>query len=220
MIQRLIAEFIGTLAIVYCGVGAIALTETGLLNGGLFAIAVGHGFAVIIMIYAVGNVSGAHFNPAITIALSLTKRFSWTDALPYIGAQLLGSLSAVAILSLTHGAALEKVKYGATLLAPTVSPLAGFAIELLLTFFLAFIIFRVAVLQNHPAAGAMIGATVMMCIVAAGPLTGVALNPARAFGPAIFGHWENHWIMWVAPILGATLGAFTAQALESSKSKE
>ncbi|MEY4530887.1 MAG: hypothetical protein RLZZ156_1608, partial [Deinococcota bacterium] len=126
-----------------------------------------------------------------------------------------GSLSAVTILSLTHGAALEKVKYGATLLALTVSPLAGFVIELLLTFFLAFVIFRVAVLQNHPAAGAMIGATVMMCIVAAGPLTGVALNPARAFGPAIFGNWSDHWMMWVAPILGAAFGAFTAEALET-----
>ena len=215
MIQRLLAEFIGTLAIVYCGVGAIALTQTGLLNGGLLAIAVGHGFAVMTMIYAVGKVSGAHFNPAITIAFSLTKRFAWTETLPYIGAQLLGSLSAVGILSLTHGAALEKVQYGATLLAPDVSPIAGFMIEALLTFFLAFVIFRVAVLENNSAAGAMIGATVMMCIVAAGPLTGVALNPARAFGPAIFGYWENHWIMWAAPILGATLGAFTAQALES-----
>ena len=217
MIRRLLAEFIGTLAIVYCGVGAIALTQTGLLNGGLLAIAMAHGFAVMVMIYAVGNVSGAHFNPAITIALCLTKRFSWQDSLAYIGAQLLGSLAAIASLSLTHGAALEKVQYGATLLAPNVSVFSGFIIETLLTFFLAFIIFRVAVLKSHPAAGAMIGATVMMCIAAAGPLTGVALNPARAFGPAIFGNWIDHWVMWAAPILGAALGAFTAQALETKE---
>jgi MIP family channel proteins len=217
MIRRLLAEFIGTLAIVYCGVGAIALTQTGLLNGGLLAIALAHGFAVMVMIYAVGSVSGAHFNPAITIALCLTKRFSWQDALPYIIAQLLGSLAATTILSLTHATALEKVQYGATLLAPNVSVFSGFIIETLLTFFLAFTIFRVAVLKNHPAAGAIIGATVMMCIAAAGPLTGVALNPARAFGPAIFGNWANHWVMWVAPILGAALGAFLAEALETKE---
>jgi MIP family channel proteins len=217
MIRRLLAEFIGTLTIVYCGVGAIALTQTGLLNGGLLAIALAHGFAVMVMIYAVGNVSGAHFNPAITIALCLTKRFSWSEALAYIGAQLLGSLAATTILTLTHGAALEKVQYGATLLAPNVSVLSGFIIETLLTFFLAFIIFRVAVLKNHPAAGAVIGATVMMCIAAAGPLTGVALNPARAFGPAIYGNWANHWVMWVAPILGAALGAFSAEALDTKE---
>ncbi len=217
MLRRLLSEWIGTFAIVYCGVGAIALTQTGLLNGGLLAIAMAHGFAAMVMIYAVGNVSGAHFNPAITIALTLTKRFLWQDVLPYIAAQLLGSLAAIATLSLTHSAALEKVQYGATLLAPNVSGLAGFTIEAVLTFFLAFVVFRVAVFQSHPAAGAMVGATIMMCIAAAGPLTGVALNPARAFGPAIFGNWQDHWIMWAAPICGAVIGAFTAQALETKK---
>ncbi len=215
MLQKAIAELIGTFAIVYCGVGAIALTQTGLLNGGLIAIAMAHGFAVTVMIYALGNVSGAHFNPAITIALSVIRRFAWQDALFYIPAQLAGSLAAVGLLSLTHGAALEQVKYGATLLAPNVSVLAGFLIELVLTFFLALVIFRVAVLHAHPAAGALIGATVMMCIAAAGPLTGVALNPARAFGPAVFGQWADHWIMWVAPTCGAILAAFTAQWLEA-----
>ena len=219
MLARVLAEIIGTFAIVYCGVGAIALTQTGLINGGLIAIAFGHGFAVITMIYALGGVSGAHFNPAITVALCLTKRFAWQDALPYVAAQLLGSLGATALLSLTHSAAvLEKVQYGATLLSPNTSWLAGFAIELVLTFFLALVIFRVAVIKPNPAAGALIGTTVMMCIVAAGPLTGVALNPARAFGPAIFsGNWTDHWIMWLAPILGASLGAFTAEAFETKK---
>ncbi len=217
MLRRLLSESIGTFAIVYCGVGAIALTQTGLLNGGLLAIAIAHGFAAMVMIYALGGVSGAHFNPAMTIAFALTKRFSWQDVPFYIAAQLLGSLAAVATLSLTHGTALEKVQYGATLLAPNVSWLAGFVIEAVLTFFLAFVVFRVAVLQSNPAAGAMIGATIMMCIAAAGPLTGVALNPARAFGPAIFGNWTDHWVMWTAPIIGAIIGAFTAQALETKE---
>jgi aquaporin Z len=211
----LLAEFIGTFAIVYCGVGAIALTSSGLLNGGLIAIAFGHGFAVMGMIYALGAVSGAHFNPAVTIAFFLTKRFAFNDAILYILAQLAGSAGATALLTLTHGQALETVSFGATLLATGVSPLAGLAIETVLTFFLALVIWRVAVLEQSPLAGVLIGLTVMMAISAAGPLTGVALNPARAFGPAVLsGNWRDHWVMWVGPVLGAALGAFTAQWLQ------
>jgi MIP family channel proteins len=217
MWRRLVAELIGTFSIVLCGVGAIALTQTGLLNGGLLAIAIAHGFAVMTMIYAFGEVSGAQFNPAISVALGITGRMKWLEVVAYIGAQLAGSVLAVATLSVTHGAALEQVRHGATLLASGVSPLAGFLIELILTFLLALVVFRVAVLRQQPLAGVLIGATVMMCIAAAGPLTGVALNPARAFGPAVFGHWADHWMMWIAPVGGAILGALTAQALESKE---
>ncbi len=209
------AEFIGTLAIVYCGVGAIALTSSGLLNGGLIGVAFGHGFAVMSMIYTLGAVSGAHFNPAVTLAFCLTKRFPWRDLLPYVAAQLAGSVAATALLTVTHTGALERVSFGATLLAVNVSPLAGMVIEIVLTFFLTLVIFRVAVLEQNPLAGLLIGLTVMMGISAAGPLTGVALNPARAFGPALFlGDWRNHWVMWLGPILGAALGAFAARWLQ------
>ncbi len=173
MTRKLLAEFIGTLAIVYCGVGAIALTSSGLLNGGLIAIAFGHGFAVMGMIYALGAVSGAHFNPAVSLAL-----------------------------------------------APGVSPLSGLAIEIVLTFFLMLVIVRVAVLERHPLSGLLIGLTVTMGISAAGSITGVALNPARAFGPALFsGNWNGHWIMWLGPILGALLGAWTAIFLQGPSHK-
>ena len=213
--RRALAEFIGTFAIVYCGVGAVALTASGLLNGGLVGVAFAHGFAVAVMIYALGAVSGAHFNPAVSLALCLTGRFAWRELPAYVATQLSGSVAATGLLWLTHGAALERVRFGATLLAPNVSPLAGLAIEVVLTFFLALVIFRVAVLGSHPAAGALIGLTVMMGISSAGPLTGVALNPARAFGPALLsGDWAAHWIMWVGPVFGAVLGAFTAQWLQ------
>jgi MIP family channel proteins len=211
----MLAEFIGTFAIVYCGVGAIALTGSGLLNGGLVGIAFGHGFAVMGMIYALGGVSGAHFNPAISFAFCLTGRFPWRDLLPYVAAQLGGSAAATALLTLTHAASLRGVNFGATLLATGVSPVAGLAIEIVLTFFLALVIFRVAVLEQRSIAGVLIGLTVMMGIAAAGPLTGVALNPARAFGPALFlGNWTQHWVMWVGPVVGATFGAFTALWLQ------
>jgi MIP family channel proteins len=216
MTKRLLAEFIGTFTIVYCGVGAIALTSSNLLNGGLIGVAFGHGFAVMVMVYALRNVSGAHFNPAISFALSLTGRFAWPDLIPYVIAQLSGSLAATALLKLTHAGALEKVGFGATLLATSVSPLAGIGIEIVLTFFLALVVFRVAVLEPHPMAGLLIGLSVMMGISAAGPLTGVALNPARAFGPAVFlGDWRNHWVMWAGPMIGAILGAFTARFLQT-----
>jgi MIP family channel proteins len=215
MVRRLIAECIGTFAIVYCGVGAIALTSSGLLNGGLIGIAFGHGFAVIGMIYALGAISGAHFNPAISLAFCLTGRFAWRDLLPYVAAQLLGSVAATFLLQLTHAASLEKVGFGATLLATGVSPLAGLTIEIVLTFFLALVVFRVAILEPHPMAGVLIGLSVMMGISAAGPLTGVALNPARAFGPALLlGNWNNHWVMWFGPVIGAALGAWTAEWLQ------
>ncbi len=209
------AELIGTFAIVYCGVGAIALTSSGLLNGGLIGIAFGHGFAVMGMIYALGAISGAHFNPAISLALCLTGRFAWRDLLPYVAAQLMGSVAATALLSLTHTDTITKVSFGATLLATGISPLAGLAIEIILTFFLALVVFRVAVIESHPLAGVLIGLTVMMGISAAGPLTGVALNPARAFGPALFlGDWRNHWVMWLGPMIGAALGALMATWLQ------
>ncbi len=221
MLRAPIAEFIGTFAIVYCGVGAIALTSSGLLNGGLVGIAFAHGFAVMTMIYALGAVSGAHFNPAVSFAFCLTGRFPWHRLPMYVTAQLLGSLAATGLLGLTHGDTLEQVKFGATLLAPSVSPLAGLVIEIVLTFFLAFVIFRVAVLEQRPIAGVMIGLTVMMSIFAAGPLTGVALNPARAFGPTLFlGDWSTHWIMWLGPIFGASLGALTAQWLHPAIAPE
>ncbi len=216
MVRKLLAEFIGTFAIVYCGVGAIALTSSGLLNGGLLAIAFGHGFAVTGMIYALGGVSGAHFNPAVSLALASIGRFSWREFPAYVLAQLLGSAAAAGLLSLTHSSSALKVNYGATLLAPGVSPLAGLGIEIVLTFFLALVIVRVAVQGRHPLSGLLIGLTVMMGISAAGPLTGVALNPARAFGPALFsGQWNGHWIMWLGPILGALLGAWTAVFLQA-----
>jgi glycerol uptake facilitator-like aquaporin len=100
--RRLMAEFIGTLAIVYCGVGAIALTSSDLLNAGLIGVAFGHGFAVMGMIYALGAISGAHFNPAVTLAFCLTGRFAWRALLPYVAAQLAGSVAATALLTLTH----------------------------------------------------------------------------------------------------------------------
>ena len=116
------------------------------------------------MIYALGAVSGAHFNPAVTIAFFLTKRFALPDAALYIVAQLMGSAAATALLTLTHASSLEQVGFGATLLATGVSPLAGLAIEIVLTFFLALVIFRVAVLERNPLAGVLIGLTVMMGI--------------------------------------------------------
>lgn len=215
MTRKLLAEFVGTFAIVYCGVGAIALTSSGLLNGGLIAIAFGHGFAVMGMIYALGGVSGAHFNPAVSLALASIGRFSWRELPFYVLAQLSGSVAAVTLLGLTHSSSLSKVSFGATVLAPGVSPLAGLFIEIVLTFFLMLVIVRVAVLERNPLSGVLIGLTVMMGISAAGPLTGVALNPARAFGPALFsGNWNGHWIMWLGPVLGALLGAWTAIFLQ------
>lgn len=161
------------------------------------------------MIYAVGHVSGAHFNPAVTFAFALTRHFPWARAFGYWCAQLLGAIVAAALL---RGSLGDLAHVGATL--PSGAEGQSFLWELVLTFFLMFVIMAVATDTRAVGAAAAIaiGGTVGLDALFGGPVTGASMNPARSFGPALAtGKWTDFWIYVVGPVIGAALGAFAYQ---------
>ncbi len=215
MMQKLVAEFLGTFMLLLCGVGAIVLTATGTLNAGLLGIALGHGMGVMFMAYSVGSISGAHFNPAVSFAFLVTRRLPVKDFFGYVLAQLLGAASAVWTLQSLLPEAAKKVNYGTPGFFAGLDLNAGLRVEILFTAILTFVIFRVGTHQNHPQAPLIVGLMITALICAAGPLTGLMLNPARAFGPTLFsGQWTDHWVFWLGPFVGALLGAFVAESLK------
>jgi MIP family channel proteins len=167
------------------------------------------GLVIMAMIYAVGHVSGAHFNPAVTFAFALTRHFPWARALGYWWAQLLGALVAAALL---RGSLGDIAHVGATL--PSGSEGQSFLWELVLTFFLMFVIMAVATDTRAvgEAAAIAVGGTVGFDAMFGGPISGASMNPARSTGPAIVsGDLHALWIYIVAPVLGAALGALAYQ---------
>ena len=205
----LIAEFVGTFALVFIGAGAII---SGGLGPGptLVAIALAHGFTIAVMGSATGHISGGHLNPAVTVAMILTGRIDAPKGLGYIVAQVLGAVVAALIVSVSFPAeAVKASNLGTPLLASGIGVGVGILLEAIATFFLVFVIFGTAVDGRGPRLGALfIGLTVAIDILAIGPITGAAMNPARSLGPALVGgHLENFWIYWVGPILGAVVAA-------------
>jgi MIP family channel proteins len=195
---------------VFAGCGAIMVdAKTGQL--GHIGVAFTFGLVIMAMIYAVGHISGAHFNPAVTFAFALTRHFPWPRAFAYWTVQLAGALTAAAIL---RGSLGDIAQVGATL--PSGSEAQSFLWELVLTFFLMFVIMAVATDTRAvgEAAAIAIGGTVGLDALFGGPISGASMNPARSIGPAVVGG-ELHamWLYIVAPLLGATLGALTYQLL-------
>lgn len=207
-----LAEFIGTFALVFVGIGAIASGAEGL------AVALAFGLTVAVMIAAVGGISFAHFNPAVTVGFFVLGRINFVQLLLYWSAELLGAMTAIFLLRFLYGVErLTSVNYGVTQLAPDISPLIGVWIEVILTFFLFFVI-ATCVIQQHPQPGLYIGFTVTLCAVAGGAITGASMNPARSFAPALAANlWTYHWVYWLGPILGAVLAALTARFLWQEK---
>lgn len=203
-----LAEFIGTFALVFAGIGASAAGHEGLV------VALAFGLTVAVMIAAVGGISYAHFNPAVTVGFFVLGRITLVQLLLYWSAELVGAVTAIFLLQFFYGAErLASVNYGVTQLAPDVSPLVGVGIEAVLTFFLFFVIAS-CVLQQHPQPGLYIGFTVTLCALAGGALTGASMNPARSFAPALSANlWTYHWAYWLGPILGAVIAALAAKFL-------
>ena len=207
-LRPLVAEFIGVFMLVFIGGGAIIMggyAEGAVPLGG---IAAAHGLALAIAVTATMNISGGHINPAITIGLLSIGRIDGKKAGLYIVAQLLGAVVAALVLKGLFPSAVAHAKqYGALTLASDVSLAAAILIEAVLTFFLAFAVMGTAVDPAAPRVGGFgIGLTLWMCILAGGPLTGAALNPARAFGPALVANfWVGQLAYWVGPILGAVV---------------
>jgi aquaporin Z len=203
--RRLIAEAIGTFFLVLIGPGtAMVDAFTGGAVGHV-GVALAFAFVVIAMIYALGHLSGAHINPAVTLAFWSVRRFPAAEVVPYVAAQCAGA----ALASLTLLGVLGPVgQLGATL--PKIAPEKAFGVEWLLSFALMFVITAVATDERVPAgfAALAVGLTVGFCALMGGPLTGASMNPARSFGPAIVGGlWTAHWVYWVAPVTGMILAA-------------
>lgn len=208
--QKAIAEAIGTFFLAFVGIGAIvAMNASGISN--LIGVALAHGLALAMAVYATAAVSGGHINPAVTIAMWVTHRITIGLAAVYIAFQLAGAaLAAWLVGQFFPAAAVEAVKLGATLPGPGVPPLHAMAIEAVLTFFLVFVIFGTAVDGRAPSGvfGFAIGLTVAFDILAGGPFTGASMNPSRSFGPALVGgYWQDWWVYWAGPVLGAIVAA-------------
>jgi MIP family channel proteins len=220
--QKLVAEFIGTFTLIFIGAGSICadkyLTSTGQPGMGLLAIAAAHGLAFGIMVTAVGHISGGHLNPAVTIGFWVSRRLGTIQTLAYWVAQLAGATFAAYLLRLvlpqtTWG----PVHLGTPALAPDFSRLHGMALEAALTFLLVFVVFATAADAKgafDKIAGFAIGLTITTDMLFGGPFTGAAVNPARAFGPALVSNtWMNHGVYWVGPLVGGVIAGFLYSAI-------
>lgn len=225
-----LAEAIATFCLVFFGPVSVTIAAvlfgTALTIEGIIMISAAHGAAIGIMIYAFGHISGAHINPAVTIAMLVTKNIKGKDAAGYIGAQIVGAI----VAAFTHMALLPEagasVNFG-TQGGPSeflnFSAAAGVGAEIIFTFFLVTTIFMAAVHKKAAAgmAGIAIGGMIFLLHLVGVPLTGASMNPARTLGPAIAsGYWDFHWIYWVGPIVGALIAAFIMQYLYVKKAEK
>jgi aquaporin Z len=206
--RKLVAEFIGTFALIFIGAGAGALG-----TGGLVGVALAHGLVVLTFAYAYGHISGTHINPAVTIGLWAGKQIDAASAVAYIVVQLIGGTLGALVLRFVLGGTSSGL--GATTLTPNVSPIQGFVVETILTFFLVNAIFNTAVSgKAGNGAPVAIGLTLAFCILMGGPLTGGSLNPARTLGPAVAtGNFANLWLYFVGPSLGGVVAALLYNGL-------
>ena len=209
--RALTAEAIGTFALCFVGILAINVDAIGGADGAasLATIALAHGLTIAVMVAALGAISGGHFNPAVTAGFVATGRMTPVRGAMYVGAQLVGALLASLLVGWLFG--LEVVRDGTPAIAPNVRATGGMVVEVVTTFFLVLVVFGTAVDHRAPKSvfPFAIGLTVTLGIMASGPITGGAMNPARVFGPALVGGaWANHWVYWVGPLLGGVLAAF------------
>ena len=207
LLKQCVAEFVGTFTLIFIGVGAIA-NAAGL---SLLGIAFAHGLAIAVMVSATGAISGGQLNPAVTFGLFVGGQMDAKKTIAYWISQLSGGAAAAYLCGALIG--MSKVASGTPDigLSPTgaavVSTGQAIVIEAVLTFFLVFVVYGSAVDARAPKIGGLaIGLTVALDIMFGGPLTGAAMNPARTFGPALAsGHWNNHIVYWVGPLIGGAL---------------
>lgn len=212
LVNDLVVEAIGTFALIFMGAGAIIMTtdpKTG--QGNLVAIALAHGLAIGLMVAATGHISGGAFNPAVVLALFLARKLDAVRAVGYVIAQLVGATVGAFLLTLIYPADMvNKVKLGTPVVGADFSAGNAVIAEFIATFFLAYVIFGVAIDKRGATtiASLAIGLTISMDIFATGAVSGAAMNPARWFGPAIVsGTFSDAWVWWVGPLIGASLAA-------------
>ncbi|HWJ44458.1 MAG TPA: MIP family channel protein [Gaiellaceae bacterium] len=230
-LRRGFAEFVGTFALIFVGAGSIlaltALFEPAITNtasqgvyGGLtlVSVALAHGLVIAVMVSAVGHISGGHFNPAITLGFVVTRRIAGVLALVYWSMQFLGATAAALLLRWFFSDHVRQLtNLGAPGLGGGADHWQGLVIELVLTFFLVWVVFATAVDPGgafKSIAGLAIGLTITVDIFMGGPLTGAAMNPARAFGPELVSrHWNDAWVWYLGPFAGGVLAALAYEWL-------
>jgi len=212
VMKKYIAEFIGTFAMIFCGTGAMTVNEV--TGGDVTHVGIGitWGLIVMAMIYAFGEISGAHFNPAVSIAFAYAKKFSWKEVPKYIFFQVAGAFAASLLLMWLF----PKSEFlGSTI--PTVDVWRAFVLEFLLTFFLMIVIINVSTGSKEVGtmAGIAIGSVVLLEALFAGPITNASMNPARSLAPNIVsGNIQGLWLYIIAPILGALLAVVSCKLVK------
>jgi MIP family channel proteins len=209
-LRKCVAEFLGTFVLIFVGTGAVMVNSISLGAVTHVGISFVFGAVVTALIYSLGHISGAHFNPAVTLAFWWGGYFPKRHVLPYVMAQIMGAIGASGLLLLSLG---KVANLGATV------PLnnnwqQSLILETMLTFILMLVILGAAVdVRSHRGFGGLaIGLTVGLEAACMGPITGASMNPARSFGPALVsGIWQHHWVYWIAPIVGAQLAVWVYQ---------
>jgi aquaporin NIP len=215
MSKRFISEIIGTFALVFCGTGAMVIND---FTGGTVThvgVAITFGLIVMGMIYAFGDISGAHMNPAVTIGFAYAKKFPWKEVPAYVLAQLIGAFLASGILLYLFP---ESQTLGATL--PGLSAIKVFIFEIILSFFLMVVIINVSTGSKEigVVAGIAIGSVVLLEAMFAGPITGASMNPARSIAPAVVsGNIAGLWIYILAPIIGCVLAVVSCKLVKDEQ---
>jgi MIP family channel proteins len=215
LLRRALAEALATFMLVFAGCGAIIADHRSHGALGVVGVAITFGLVIMSMIYATGHLSGAHINPAVTAAFTLTRHFPPRDAVAYIAAQLAGAAAGAGLLLSIWPQ--RPADLGATV--PHIAAGSAFLYEVVLTGALMFVITAVATdtRAQGSAAAIAIGGTVALDALFGGPITGASMNPARSFGPALAsGQWHDFWIYVIAPVAGASLGALAYQLIRGA----
>ena len=206
----LTAEALGTFLFIFVGAGAVILTAHADGAGGLVGVALAHGLALAVLVSALGAVSGAHFNPAVSVAVVISGHMTASRAALYVAAQLVGAAAAALALRLVFPAtSWEPVSLGTPVVDPSIGVGAAIAIEAVLTVLLVLAVFGTAIDRRAPKLGGLaIGLAVAADVLMGGPLTGAAMNPARWFGPAVAsGTYADWYVWWIGPLIGAAVAA-------------
>jgi MIP family channel proteins len=229
-----VSEFVATLIFIFIGTGSVVAAQAQLGSSqigvpALTLISLAHGFAIMVLVYSIGEISGGHINPAVTWATLITCKLSIIRAFVYWSAQIVGGIVGSALLSSLLPLELQ-FSLGCHSLNSKMTAGQGFGIEVIFTFIFIFVVFATAI---SPFAGKLaplsgggneygpgkltpfaVGMTILILHTVGIPLTGASMNPARSFGPAVVaGCWDNHWIYWIGPLVGSTGSAFVAQTI-------
>ncbi len=206
-IKALLAEFIGTFALIFVGVGAIAANTASNGSAGLTGVALAHGLTIAVMVSATAAISGGHLNPAVSFGAMLGGKLSPINFVAYTVAQCLGAVVGAMLIGIFLPAGVAAVVAGTPALAQGISTMQAIGLEAVATFFLVFVVFGTAIDERAPKVGGLfIGLTIVLGILMIGPFTGGAINPARYMGPSLVGStFINCGVYWIGPMLGGGL---------------